>query len=225
MSGVGISPPPIDGGTPGRGGGGLKKEKGLGRSDRFPLKSSHYRSSARFRHFARVYIVNQLRKHECSDIAEKYAVPEDEDDGSQLMLQHMANELAEERQRQFEDILNRLQLDNDNIEETYRTIVTEIFRDHINWGRVLAFLIFSGSLAVYCAQHSMEERVGDVISWTEDEMQQTVSLWVVQQGGWAAFVEHFDGSWTIEIPQLVVGAGLVAAIVTGGLFLLKKLFD
>lgn len=207
---------------PGRGGGGFKK--GLGKTDRLSLKPSHHRSSAKFRHFARVYIVNQLRKHDFSDIAEKYAVPEDEDDGSQLMLQHMANDLAEERQRQFEDILNRLQLDDDTIEETYRTIVTEIFRDHINWGRVLAFLIFSGSLAVYCAQHDMEGRVGDVISWTEDEVQQTVSLWVIQQGGWAAFVDHFDGSWTVEIPQLVVGAGLVAAIVTGGFFLLRKLF-
>ena len=222
MSGVGISPPPIDGDAPGRGGGGFKK--GLGKSDRLSLKSSHYRSSAKFRHFVRVYIVKQLRKHECSDIAEKYAVPEDEDDSSQILLQHMANELAEERQRQFEDILNRLQLENNNIEETYRTIVTEIFRDQINWGRVLAFLIFSGSLAVYCAQHSMEGRVGDVISWTEDEVQQKVSLWIVQQGGWAAFVEHFDGSWAVEIPQLVVGAGLVAALVTGGILLLRKLF-
>ena len=168
--------------------------------------------------------MQQLSKHDCPEIAERYATPTDDDDMCQQMLQRLTNELADERQRQFEDILNRLQLESGNIEETYKTITTEIFRDQINWGRILAFLIFSGALAVYCAQHDMESWVGNVISWTEDEMQRTVSAWIIQQGGWAAFVEHFDGSWNIEVPQLVLGAGLMAAIVTGGFFLFKKLF-
>ena len=190
-----------------------------------PDKKRHNsaRSSVKFRRFTRAYIISQLRKHNFDTIADKHVLLEETDDSSQLLLHHLAGNLADERQRQFEDILDRLQLTNDNLSETYQTIVTEIFRDDVNWGRVLAFLVFSGSLAVYCAQQSMEERVGEVISWTEDDMQRTVSSWIMKQGGWAAFVEHFDDSWTIEIPHYLL-AGVVAAVLAGGIFLLKKLF-
>ena len=145
------------------------------------------------------------------------------DDGSELMLHHLAGNLAEERKRQFEDILNRLQLDDENLAETYQTIVKEVFIDGINWGRILAFLVFAGSLAVYCAREGMEERISDVISWTENDVEKTISRWMETQGGWSAFVDHFDNSWTIEVPPYIL-AGVFTAVVAGGLFLLKKLF-
>ena len=178
--------------------------------------------NVKFRHFARAYIVNQLRKHDFEALATKHA-PIDEHccDGSQRMLHHLAGNLAEERQRQFEDILNRLQLTTENLSETYRTVVKEMFATGINWGRILAFLVFSGSLAVYCARENMENRVGEVISWTENDVEKTVSKWVIQQGGWAAFVDHFDDSWTIENPGYVLVSVLLGL---AAVFLLKKLF-
>lgn len=179
---------------------------------------------AKFCRFVRAYIVDQLRKHNFDTLADKYAFLEEYgNDGSQLMLLHLADNLAEERKRQFEDILTRLQLTNENLSETYQTIVKEMFIDGVNWGRILAFLVFAGSLAVYCAREDMEERVREVISWAEYDVEKTVSRWITQQGGWKAFVEHFDeNSWTIE-PNYVL-AGVAAAVVAGGVFLLKKLF-
>ena len=181
--------------------------------------------NTKFRHFARRYILNQLQKKGFEDIAEKHDTQESQDpeDGSQRMLHHLAGNLAEERERQFEDILSRLSLTNENLSETYRIIVQEMFIDGVNWGRILAFLVFSGALAVHCAREGMESRVGDVIRWTEDDVEKTVSRWVVKQGGWKAFVDHFDDeSWTIESPQFIL-AGIIL-ILAGGLYLLKKLF-
>ena len=182
--------------------------------------------NAKFRHFARRYIVNQLRKKGFEDVANKHDTSSDTEEpenGSQHLLHHLAGDLAEERERQFEDILSRLGLTNDNLSETYGVIVQEMFIDGVNWGRILAFLVFSGALAVHCAREGMENRVGDVISWTQNDVERTVSRWVVEQGGWRAFVNHFDaGTWTIDSPQCIL-AGILL-ILAGGFYLLKKLF-
>lgn len=181
-------------------------------------------ANSKFRRFVRAYIIDQLRKNNFEALADIHANHEECcDDGSELMLHHLAGNLAEERKRQFEDILNRLQLDDENLAETYQTIVKEVFIDGINWGRILAFLVFAGSLAVYCAREGMEERISDIISWTENDVEKTISRWMETQGGWSAFVDHFDNSWTIEVPPYIL-AGVFTAVVAGGLFLLKKLF-
>jgi len=81
------------------------------------------------------------------------------------------------------------------------------------------------SAAVHCAEHGMEARVKDVIDWTEEHMDTSVRDWVLEKGGWEAFMDHYDDqSWTVEIPQFLVGAGLAAAVVAGGFFLMKKFF-
>lgn len=181
--------------------------------------------NSKFRNFTRRHILNQLHKKGFHEIAEKYEIPGTEEpaDGSHHMLHHLAGNLAEERERQFEDILNGLRLTNDNLSETYQIIVREMFLDGVNWGRILAFLVFSGSLSVHCARDGMKERVGDVISWTENDVERKVARWVEHQGGWQAFVEHFDaGSWTIDSPQYLL-AGIIVLLV-GGVYLLKKLF-
>ena len=182
------------------------------------------RLNAKFRHFARQYIIDQLRKHDFNALADKYDTCKKCDDSSEKMLHHLAGNLAEERKRQFEDILIRLKLTDANLSETYRAIVKEMLIDGVNWGRILAFLVFSGALAVHCAQQGMEQRVGDVITWTESDVEKTVSRWVDRQGGWEAFVDHFDdGSWTIEPPRYLL-ASVIAGVIVGGLYLLKKLF-
>ena len=195
-----------------------RKEKGVGRSN-------FSRSSTKFRRLARTYIINRLRRQGFGEIAERYTsseCDEEEDDETHQALHRLAHGLAEEKRHQFEDILERLEINRDNLEGTYRDIVAEMFKDQIHWGRIIAFLVFSGSLAVYCAQNDMEDRIGDVIEWAEADVQTTVSSWVLSQGGWAAFMEHFDDTWTVEVsPYLMVA--VAAAVLAGGLFLLRKM--
>ncbi len=179
------------------------------------------------RRFCRLYIMDQLRKHGCHHIVEQlsleYREPEDE---SYQLLHQIANQLADERQQQFEDVLYALQLTNENLKVTYDTVVTEIFRDGIHWGRVIAFLVFSSSLAVFCAQHGMESRVNEVIEWTESEMETRLQRWILERGGWQAFMEHFDDtSLNLGTSQGLLVAGVAAAaVIAGGVFLLRKLF-
>ena len=182
------------------------------------------RNTKSMRQFARYYILNQLRKHNQSEVADRLSNPEDavEDDLHDI-LHAIANQLANEREQQFEDILYHLQLTSQNLKETYMSIVSEIFRDDIHWGRIVAFIVFSGSLAVYCAEHRMEDKVKDVIDWTEEQMESRVRDWVQEKGGLQAFMDHFDDErWKVEIPQFLMGAGLAAAVIAGGVLLIKK---
>ena len=179
----------------------------------------------KFRNFARHYIVGQLRKKGFESLADKHEIskPDETEDAFRHTLHHLAGNLAEERERQFEDILTKLELTDANLSESYHVIVTEMFIDGVNWGRILAFMVFSGALAVHCAREGMEGRVGDVIRWTEDSLEKMVLPWAVDQGGWRAFLDHFDaGTWTIDPPQCIL-AGILIVLV-GGFYLLKKLF-
>ncbi len=168
--------------------------------------------------------MDQLRRHGCYSVLEQLSLEYNEpDDELYHVLLQVANQLADERQQQFEDVLYALQITNENLSITYNTVVMEIFRDGINWGRVVAFLVFSSSLAVYCAQHGMEARVREVIVWTEAQMQSQLQKWICDRGGWQAFIDHFDDT-SATFSQGVVMVGVAAAVVAGGVFLLRKLF-
>ena len=180
--------------------------------------------SRRIRSFVRVYILYQLKIHECHRVVEQLADLEESDEESHRAIQSIANRLADERRQQFQELLNRLQITNENLRVTYDTIVTEVFKDDIHWGRIISFLVFSGALAVYCAQHNLEARVRDVITWTECEVQNNVWIWITEHGGFRAFIEHFDDGSQISLSQFVIGASVVAAVVAGGIMVLKNLF-
>lgn len=166
----------------------------------------------------RAYIVDQLRKNNFEALANIHASHEEcYDNELELMLRHLSR-ITEENKCQFEDLLNRLQLNNDNLSETYQAIVNETFNNGISYGRIQAFLMFAGLLAVYCAREGMEERVGEVISWTESRIERMMG-WVHKQGGWSTFVDHSKDSWTTKVYIL---AGVITAVVVG--LFLKKLF-
>lgn len=176
-----------------------------------------------FTNFIRMFLASQLTKRDCTHVLDQLPEYEDSDEESHIVVHSIASQIAEEKEQEFEDILYRLQLSEENLKLTYDTIVREIFRDGINWGRILAFLVFSSALAVFCAQNQMESRVGDVVAWTETEMHTRLREWMIEKGGWKAFMEHFDdGSMTI--PHLLLGASVVTAAIVGAAILMKKFF-
>ena len=182
------------------------------------------------RQFARYYILNQLRKHNQSEVADRLSSPEDAgEDNLHNRLHAIANQLADETGQQFKDMIYHLQLTGQNLQETYMSIVSVLFQDDIHWGRIVAFIVFSGSLAVYCAEHRMENNVKDVIHWTEEQIESSrVRDWVQEKGGLQAFMDHYDYErWKVEIPipQFLMGVGLLAtAAVIAGVLVIKKFF-
>ena len=174
--------------------------------------------------FARCYIVNQLRRENFEALADELSDFEDPCDQSHLLLQTLAEHLSEERREQFEDMCYNLEVNRQNIEDIYRTIMDHLFLDDINWGRIVTFLAFSGVLAVYCAQNDMVDLVEEVIELSEQTVHSRLQGWIRSQGGWKSVIHHFDiatlSRFFVPIAVVVV---LIAGIVGGLLFFKKQL--
>lgn len=153
--------------------------------------------------FIRHYTVNRLREstfHHLADALTDFAEPS----LAYHALLKRCIRLAEEKRKEFEDMCNQLNVD-ENLKEVYHSIVVQIFSDAVNLGRILAFVAFSAELVVHCARIGREDRAVEVAGWgTDVETQRRLDQWVREQGGWNQAVSN----------QPITNVNAVAAITT-----------
>lgn len=177
----------------------------------------------RLEEIARHYIVRQLRENGFDALANRFPSVSDPDHDVHRLVDTICTQLERERAEQFDDIIASLTVTNDNLEDTYRQLMTHVFQEGVNWGKIITFLVFSARLCLHCARCGLEDRVVEVVEWTETEMRERVHGWMVERGGWSAFVEHFDeDSWKISLSTFVVAMGMVAAVLASGAFMVKR---
>ena len=174
---------------------------------------------------ARHYLVTVLNENRYADLANQFPPIMDPDQSVHGLIDGICAQLEKERARQFDEIIVSLTITNDTLKDTYRQLVTHIFQDGVNWGRIITFLVFSGRLSLYCARCGMQNRVRDVVEWTEDEMRERIHSWVMERGGWAAFVRHYDDdSWKLSLSSFLAVSGMLAIVLASGVFMAKKFF-
>ena len=172
---------------------------------------------------ARQYLMTVLRGNKYTNLANQLPPVRDPDQNVHRLINSICEQLERERAQQFDEIISSLSITNDSLEDTYRQLMTHVFQEGINWGRIITFLVFSSRLSLHCAQSGMQNRVRDVVEWTEDEMRERIHSWVVERGGWAAFVRHYDNdSWKMSLPSFLVVTGMFAAIFASGVFMAKR---
>ena len=67
------------------------------------------------------------------------------------------------------------------------TSLHSLFSDGIiNWGRVVALLAFSGSVAAQCVEKEMPFLVDSVIDWTTTYISTNLASWIHDNGGWVS---------------------------------------
>ena len=177
--------------------------------------------------FAKSYAIEQLRKNGYTSLAGSVTA---NFKTHSKMIEHLVNKItnrfADERKEQLEEICFELQISSENLQETFQTISDEMFRNNINWSRIVSFIAFSGALTLYCAEHNMQSRVPDVLRWIEDFVVERLSMWISSNGGWTGLVDHLaagqEGLMTSLIPNIFMGAGLAAVAIAGGLLAYKK---
>ena len=54
----------------------------------------------------------------------------------------------------------------------------------MSWGRIAAFITFSGRLALHCASNNMESLVPSVIGWTARYIDTKLVSWMNEHQGW-----------------------------------------
>ena len=84
----------------------------------------------------------------------------------------------------FSDMCDQLHITPNNAHGTFVTIVGELFRDDVRWGRVVALFAFAGCLAVQCVEKEMPVLVDQVVEWTAAYVDVHLTSWVQQHGNW-----------------------------------------
>jgi len=130
----------------------------------------------------------------------------------------LSEEIENKHDMLLKSMCNRLNINAENAYKTFCEISEEIFKDDINWGRIVVLYTFAGKLAAYCMNNKMESMVDKVIQWLGNVVGRK-QLWIKEKGnGWAGFVETFrdakkenEKMWFQGLVATTLGLGTLAA--------------
>ncbi|KAM6454262.1 apoptosis regulator Bcl-2 isoform 1-T2 [Liasis olivaceus] len=138
------------------------------------------------------------------------------------------DEFSRRYRRDFAQMSGQLHLTPVTARSHFMAVVEELFRDGVNWGRIVAFFEFGGMLCVESVSREMSPLVDSIAEWMTEYMNRHLHDWIQDNGGWDAFVELysnnirplFDLSW---LPlKTILSLAVVGACITLGAYLGHK---
>lgn len=143
-------------------------------------------------------------------------------------MRALGDEFQERYTQAFAEMCKQLDITQDNARQTFETTASELFRDGVKWGRVVALFAFSGSMAVECVQNGTPFLVDGVEQWTVDYIDAHLQPWIEQNGNWDGLVEFYEGGrpdpadddspW----PSFSTLCGCAIGVITLGAFFSQK---
>jgi len=110
------------------------------------------------------------------------------------VLREAGDELERLYRADFAEMSHRLYLTSSTAERRFREVIDELFRDGVNWGRIIAFFEFGGTVCVECAgKEEMTSQVERVAEWMTGYLNGPLSSWIRDNGGWVG-VNNVYGS-------------------------------
>ncbi|XP_049453839.1 apoptosis regulator Bcl-2 [Epinephelus fuscoguttatus] len=146
------------------------------------------------------------------------------------VLREAGDELERLYQPDFTEMSRQLYLTSTTAQRRFAEVIDELFRDGVNWGRIIAFFEFGGTVCVECAgKEDMTSQVDNIAEWMTEYLNGPLNSWIQDNGGWDAFVELYDRqrdtlfscSWP-SIKTVFGLAALGAASLTIGAYLTQK---
>lgn len=145
------------------------------------------------------------------------------------VLREAGDELERLYQPDFVEMSMQLHLTSITAHRRFTAVVDELFRDGVNWGRIIAFFEFGGTVCAECISKEMTSQVNNITGWMIEYLDGPLQAWIHENGGWEAFVELygrqkesvFRSSW----PSIVTIFGLAAFGAVGltlGAYLVQK---
>ncbi|XP_061541355.1 bcl-2-like protein 1 [Phycodurus eques] len=152
-------------------------------------------------------------------------------DAVKKALQDSANEFEVRYSHAFSDLDQQLHITPATAYQSFENVVDEVFRDDINWGRIVGLFAFGGALCVECMEKEMSPLVGRIIEWMTVYLDNHLQPWIESQGGWERFAEIFGHDAAAEVRRsqesfkkwLLAGMTLVTGVVVGSLIAQKRL--
>lgn len=145
------------------------------------------------------------------------------------VLREAGDELERLYQPDFAEMSRQLYLTSSVAQRRFTEVIDELFRDGVNWGRIIAFFEFGGTICVECVNKEMTSQVDHIAEWMTEYLNGPLHNWIQENGGWEAFVELYDRqresvfscSWP-SIKTVFGLAALGAASLTIGAYLTQK---
>ncbi|CAL8279941.1 unnamed protein product [Lota lota] len=146
------------------------------------------------------------------------------------VLREAGDELERLYQSDFTEMSHQLYLTSSTAQRRFREVIDELFRDGVNWGRIIAFFEFGGTVCVECAsKEEMMSQVDHIAEWMTEYLNGHLNSWIQDNGGWEAFVELYDRQresvFSCAWPSIKTVFGLAAlgaASLTIGAYLTQK---
>ncbi|XP_017278044.3 apoptosis regulator Bcl-2, partial [Kryptolebias marmoratus] len=146
------------------------------------------------------------------------------------VLREAGDELERLYQPDFVEMSRQLGLASAAAKARFAEVMDELFRDGVNWGRIIAFFEFGGTVCVECAsREEMTPQVDHIAEWMTEYLNGPLNSWIEDNGGWDAFVElydrHKESVFSCYWPSIKTVFGLAAlgaASITIGAYLTQK---
>ncbi|GAA6221790.1 bcl-2-like protein 1 [Lates japonicus] len=130
----------------------------------------------------------------------------------------------------FSDLSSQLDITPDTAYHSFKSVMDEVFKDGVNWGRIVGLFAFGGVLCVECVEKNMSELVSRIADWMTMYLDEHISPWIQSQGGWDCFAEIFGQDAAAEARRsretlrkwLLVGVALLTGVLVGVLVAKKQ---
>uniref|UniRef100_UPI00398F6B87 apoptosis regulator Bcl-2 n=1 Tax=Pristiophorus japonicus TaxID=55135 RepID=UPI00398F6B87 len=137
------------------------------------------------------------------------------------VLREVGDSFERQYQQEFADIALQMRFEPDTARGRFEAVAEELFHDGVNWGRVVAFFVFGGTLCVESVKRrDMASLVDNIAAWMTAYLDNSLADWIRANGDWDAFVDLYGNNvqplFDIPWPSLrtVLGIAAVGACIT-----------
>ncbi|NXL85650.1 B2CL1 protein, partial [Alectura lathami] len=109
-------------------------------------------------------------------------------------LREAGDEFELRYRRAFSDLTSQLHITPGTAYQSFEQVVNELFRDGVNWGRIVAFFSFGGALCVESVDKEMRVLVGRIVTWMTTYLTDHLDPWIQENGGWERFVDLYGNN-------------------------------
>ncbi|XP_052404171.1 apoptosis regulator Bcl-2-like isoform X2 [Carassius gibelio] len=100
------------------------------------------------------------------------------------VLRDAGDELERLYQSDFAEMSKQLHITSITAQQRFTAVIDELFRDGVNWGRIIAFFEFGGTVCVECVNKEMTAHVDNIAGWMTEYLNGPLHAWIQENGGW-----------------------------------------
>lgn len=101
-------------------------------------------------------------------------------------LQDSAEEFEKLFAQAFSDLSSQLDITPDTAYQSFKDVMDEVFKDGVNWGRIVGLFVFGGVLCVESVEKDASELVCRIADWMTIYLDDHINPWIQSQGGWVS---------------------------------------